>query len=274
MVFDARVIDGACSDEDFGSDEERARGTSKGSRGEAGLSAGVAGKSPRRRSASCPKTDRIRSKSRDALVVPGECAPDPDCHTPVSVCSNIPAMNIPRFPSAGSHIENCISMISPSAAGSRLHNKRKSTPQSEAIASLGLLAHDADVRRYSKSNLSVDMAKLAVTSRRSSISSVRSFQQEPSRNQSPHQSDRLSADKMSDNKSGPDKSEDNKSCGGTEDNTAAEIKVTGKGEPVNWQQPMSYVDPYQELYESTSCYMNELYVPAVLVTHISHFIYL
>ena len=257
---DPRVVDHADSDEEFGSDGERRR--VKASKGEAGLAAGVASKSPRRRSTSCPKSvHSFRSRSPKAPVVPGECAPDPDCHTPVSVCSNIPAMNIPRFPSAtsaGSHLDN-LAMISPSAAGSRLHGHRKSTPQSEAIASLGLLAHDADVRRQSKSNLSVDMGKLAVASRRSSISSCHSFGKSISRNASPTgQSD---CSKM-DNKRAEDKSEDNECVANDGDNTVTppEIKITG--EPVNWSQQLTYVDPYQELYESTSCYMNELYEPA------------
>ena len=200
MGFDARVVDPATSDEELGSGSE-----CEGSRGEAGLASCGASErlmsppaSVGKRSSSCPK-DTLKNQH----VVPGACTPDPECHTPVSVCSNIPAMNIPRFPAIPSnHLEN-MSMISPASAGSRLHCKRKSTPESEAIAGLGALAADAVARRQSKSS--------GVLSRRSSLHSASDAQSAHEflvRTNSPITNEELS-EKLSDNKSDPPKSQGN-----------------------------------------------------------------
>ena len=139
-----QVLEGANSDENFSSDDERERQRASSSRRPSGslLEGGAS-----IRSSSCPKDVLPGSRRQSAVVVPGTATPDPV--TPSSTMAsgaNIPAMNIPRFPSNGS-LDNHSSLISPTAANNR---QLQSTPQSEAISSLAALADDAVVSVVTK----------------------------------------------------------------------------------------------------------------------------
>eukprot|EP00398_MALV-I-01_sp_L67-1_P000957 gene957-64_t len=232
-IISARIVDEAKSDETFSSGSEGGV-CSKAATGSGTRSSSPSKNHQSRRSSTVTGRSKSRDKSREKIK-PGKAMEDP-IPSPGStprVCANIPAMNIPRFPAMPDRVDiaNHIAMISPTDP--RRH--RKSTPESDSIAMLGQLAAEA-VARQQAHDEEKKLKSSDGSNDRSSSPSAPEEQNYQEQDPSTPKGDKNRAQLETTPEKITKDVQNNKSI----------------PEPVVWQQPVTFVDPYKELYDTIS----------------------